>query len=89
MTTRQLSEANSENLRSLEKSLWQHETRSDLALQKKIFAPDFFEFGMVKNVELSTERFLEILMLLSEEHKQMQIEDVHSDCPDYGPRKYL
>lgn len=40
-----LLDADFENLKSLEESLWRSETRFDLGHQEKVFAPDFFEFG--------------------------------------------
>jgi hypothetical protein len=40
-----LSESDLEILKKLEESLWQSETRFNLAHQEKVFATDFFEFG--------------------------------------------
>ncbi len=40
-----LSNTDYQLLKDLEESLWNSETRFDLAHQEKVFAPDFFEFG--------------------------------------------
>jgi hypothetical protein len=40
-----LTDADLENLKYLEESLWKSKTRFDLYHQEKVFAPDFFEFG--------------------------------------------
>ena len=39
------SQADRDTLERLEEDLWQAETRFDLSLMEKIFAPDFVEFG--------------------------------------------
>lgn len=40
-----ISKRDMEELRALEESLWQAETRFDRAYMEKVLAPDFFEFG--------------------------------------------
>ena len=40
-----LTDADVEELRRLEESLWRRETRFDRRLMEEVFAPDFFEIG--------------------------------------------
>ena len=56
---RLLNAADLQEIRSLEESLWQAESRFDKELMDRIFAPDFFEFGRSGRRYARAEMFFE------------------------------